>query len=94
MFMQSDTDDPGRVCIPVDPAKVHEFDPETVPTVGQLLVELERAPATTAEDDKAKRVDDWEYTSLKPYVEMFERHVAGVMQDARATRKGMSREYK
>ncbi len=32
----------GRVCVPVDPAKVEEFDPETVPTVGQLLDELNR----------------------------------------------------
>jgi DNA primase small subunit len=30
----------GRVCVPVDPARVHEFDPEGVPTVGQLLREL------------------------------------------------------
>lgn len=33
----------GRVCVPVDPTRVHEFDPETVPTVGQLLRELNDA---------------------------------------------------
>lgn len=33
----------GRVCVPVDPTRVEEFDPETVPTVGQLLSELNRA---------------------------------------------------
>jgi len=33
----------GRVCIPVDPAKVESFDPSKVPTVGQLLHELDTA---------------------------------------------------
>lgn len=71
---------------------MHEFDPDTVPTVGQLLVELERVPAPTTEEDKdkAKRMDDWENTSLKPYVEMFERHVAAVLKDARRNKRGKS----
>src|SRR5882762_7325876 len=33
----------GRVCVPVDPAKVDEFDPEGVPDVGGLLKELDEA---------------------------------------------------
>ncbi|OCB86284.1 prim-pol domain-containing protein [Sanghuangporus baumii] len=31
----------GRVCVPVDPLHVDRFDPETVPSVGQLLRELD-----------------------------------------------------
>jgi DNA primase small subunit len=31
----------GRVCVPVDPEHIDEFDPEKVPTVGQLLNELD-----------------------------------------------------
>jgi DNA primase small subunit len=31
----------GRVCVPVDPERIEEFDPEHVPTVGQLLQELD-----------------------------------------------------
>jgi DNA primase small subunit len=31
----------GRICVPVDPDKIDEFDPELVPTVGQLLRELD-----------------------------------------------------
>jgi DNA primase small subunit len=31
----------GRVCVPVDPQRIDEFDPERVPTVGQLLHELD-----------------------------------------------------
>jgi DNA primase small subunit len=33
----------GRVCVPVDPLKVDEFDPEGVPDVGMLLKELDEA---------------------------------------------------
>ena len=31
----------GRICVPVDPSEVGQFDPEAVPTVGQLLRELD-----------------------------------------------------
>jgi len=31
----------GRICVPVRPGEVARFDPETVPTVGQLLRELD-----------------------------------------------------
>lgn len=33
----------GRVCVPVDPERIDEFDPEGVPTVGGLLRELDEA---------------------------------------------------
>lgn len=35
----------GRVCVPVDPRRIDEFDPEAVPTVGQLLRELNELKA-------------------------------------------------
>ncbi|KAG6377468.1 hypothetical protein JVT61DRAFT_15274 [Boletus reticuloceps] len=47
----------GRVCVPVDPENIDRFDPRSVPTVGQLLREL----------DAAGEGADWEKTSLKPY---------------------------
>jgi len=31
---------------------------------------------------------DYENTSLKPYVEMFEKHVAAVLRDSRMVKKG------
>ena len=31
----------GRICVPIDPEKIDEFDPELVPTVSQLLRELD-----------------------------------------------------
>lgn len=35
----------GRICVPVDPEHIDEFDPERVPTVGQLLKELDESIA-------------------------------------------------
>jgi DNA primase small subunit len=72
----------GRVCVPLLPSEIDKFDPDTVPTVGQLLLELEAA--ARAGDDKA----GWERTSLKPYIELFERHVEGILKDARGEKRG------
>lgn len=41
----------GRVCVPLDPASIDSFDPERVPTVGQLLQELD---LISRPDDQAK----------------------------------------
>jgi len=72
----------GRICVPVDPETIDEFDPELVPTVGQLLRELDAAtPESTGEEHS-----DWERTSLKPYVEMLEKHALGLMSVVRRDR--------
>ncbi|KAG1886427.1 uncharacterized protein F5891DRAFT_1200742 [Suillus fuscotomentosus] len=64
---------PFCVCVPVDPNRVENFDPNAVPTVMQLLQEL----------DKAGEGANWEHTSLKPYVDMLDRHVMGILDDVR-----------
>lgn len=33
----------GRICVPLEPASIDNFDPERVPTVNQLLQELDSA---------------------------------------------------
>jgi hypothetical protein len=40
----------GRVCVPVDPTRIEEFDPAKVPTVGQLLKEIDEAMVINNED--------------------------------------------
>lgn len=40
----------GRVCVPVDPTRIEEFDPARVPTVGQLLKEIDEAMVVNNED--------------------------------------------
>ncbi|KAH8113747.1 prim-pol domain-containing protein [Phellopilus nigrolimitatus] len=84
----------GRVCVPVDPARADEFNPEKVPTVGQLLRELDELssnamPGVESETpgDGGPRHSDWERTSLKPYVEMLDMHVRGVMEEVRRRKR-------
>lgn len=84
----------GRVCVPIDVRRVEEFDPFSVPTVGQLLAEID---AYAAEDGVSSRepadgdragVQDWEKTSLKPYVEYFRNFVNVLMKDEMAAKRG------
>merc|ERR1712137_838085 len=49
----------GRVCVPIDVAKVDDFDPSKVPTVGRLVEELTRS-------------SDVKDTSLKEYTHFFD----------------------
>ena len=41
----------GRICVPVDPEKIDEFDPDLVPTVGQLLRELDAVASEPSGDE-------------------------------------------
>ncbi|KAF8504794.1 prim-pol domain-containing protein [Russula emetica] len=72
----------GRICVPVDPETIDEFDPELVPTVGQLLRELDAAIS----DSTGEEHSDWERTSLKPYVDMLEKHALSLMNVVRKDR--------
>ena len=94
----------GRVCVPVDPEHIDEFDPESVPTVGQLLRELDDLVKADGEGDAAEHhsglsfsfvvhgesdcVLDWEKTSLKPYVEILDKHALKLMEQIRRDRRG------
>ena len=42
----------GRICVPVNPSEVGQFDPEAVPTVGQLFRELDEQ-AVDGGDERA-----------------------------------------
>ncbi|KII87772.1 hypothetical protein PLICRDRAFT_176544 [Plicaturopsis crispa FD-325 SS-3] len=87
----------GRVCVPVDPARVDRFDPAKVPTVAQLLRELDadaemHVDTATPGEESADTKDikpDWHKTSLGPYVDMLDRHAAGLMEDVRRNRSKM-----
>ncbi|KIY66559.1 DNA primase catalytic subunit [Cylindrobasidium torrendii FP15055 ss-10] len=77
----------NRICVPVDPKTVDDFDPDEVPTVGQLLLELNNAGKDSAAED------EWKKTSLAPYVEMLEAHTAAIIESKRAIKQeknGMS----
>jgi len=80
----------GRVCVPIDVSRVEEFDPFGVPTVTDLLAEIdgwdkahvgEQAEPVEAGADAEKKTQDWEKTSLKPYVEYFRGFVNALLKD-------------
>lgn len=57
----------GKVCIPIDPNTCDSFDPSKVPTLSQLVLEINQHGP-----DK---------TSLRPYIESFKRHVSGIQKE-------------
>ena len=87
----------GRVCVPIDPRTIDSFNPERVPTVQQLLRELDKiAPSAAVAGEAgegatavAEHHSDWERTSLKPYVDMLDKHVMGLMEETRKAKQKM-----
>lgn len=81
----------GRVCVPINPLKCEDFDPLSVPTVTGLLEEIDEWTAPEVEKE-GKLVQDWEKTSLKPYVELFRSFVLGLMRDEKDVKIKRERE--
>ncbi|TVU45644.1 hypothetical protein EJB05_05135 [Eragrostis curvula] len=55
----------GRVCVPIDPNDCDDFDPTSVPTLSQLLGELNAAGFQTDSENS------WERTSLEKSIRFF-----------------------
>ena len=81
----------GRVCVPItgdasQGAQVDEFDPFSVPKVTELLAEVDAWKDSPDDggfvEDGAtmRKVQEFEKTSLKPYMETFERFVKGLLK--------------
>ena len=81
----------GRVCVPVDLKRLEKFDPLGVPTVTELLGEIDAWDAGSGgrdgEGGEGKKIQDYEKTSLKPYVEYFKSYVAGILRDERGVKR-------
>ncbi len=70
----------GRVCIPIDPSKADQFDPSTVPTLSQLVEEID---AFGKSDDAAEaKIVSKEYkkTSLREPMKVFEEFLSGLSE--------------
>lgn len=94
----------GRVCVPITAnasesgnSEVDGFDPLGVPTVTELLGELDawnggdRGTDGFVEEGRTmRRLQDYEKTRLKSYVDCFERFVKGVVREEQQT--GVKRE--
>ena len=72
----------GKVCVPIDVKRLTDFDPLGVPTVTDLLGEIDEFNVR-ADSDKTegRQVQDHEKTSLKPYIEYFRQFVAALLKD-------------
>jgi len=70
----------GRVCVPINPQKVEEFDPFSVPTLPQLMRELDEynddciqeKGSGGGEEQEEKPQWEWEKTSLREPFKCFE----------------------
>lgn len=78
----------GRVCVPIDTKRLAKFDPLGVPTVTELLGEIDAFDGQTTEESDVKKTQDYEKTGLRPYVEYFRTYVAGLLREE----KGVKRE--
>lgn len=78
----------GRICVPIDPRRAEEFDPLAVPKVTDLLQEIDEWQGSEEGD---KKIQDWEKTSLKPYIDFFRGFVAALLKDEKE-RNGIKRE--
>lgn len=87
----------GRVCVPIDPAKVEAFDPEKVPTIGQLLTELDELIPVDGQETSGESLPRYTghrpltrfgldadlvaRTSLHKYIQILDDHAARLMVD-------------
>ncbi|KAF2436236.1 prim-pol domain-containing protein [Tothia fuscella] len=81
----------GRVCVPIDTRKLEEFDPFAVPTVTELLGQIDMWDVEHKGEDKegeeGKKIADWEKTALKGYVDFFRGFVAGLLKDEKGGKR-------
>ncbi|KAL5323338.1 hypothetical protein ACEPPN_007872 [Leptodophora sp. 'Broadleaf-Isolate-01'] len=81
----------GRVCVPINTKTCEDFDPLGVPTVTELLQEIDEWTAPEG-DNGGKTIQDWEKTSLKPYVDYFRTFVSALMRDEKDVKVKRERE--
>ena len=66
----------GRVCVPFNPSKAERFNPEDVPTVLQLVEEID--DFTKEASDELKNVKAYKKTSMKEAVSIFEEFLSNL----------------
>ncbi|CAN6625041.1 DNA primase small subunit [Trichomonascus vanleenenianus] len=80
--------DTGRICVPIDADNFENFNPLEVPTVHLVLKELEDFQA----DSDQSRMNNYEKTSLKPYMEVYNRFVNNLMKDELHNKRQLNEE--
>ena len=83
----------GRVCVPIDTKRLTRFDPLGVPTVTELLGEIDAFDGQAMkEESDVKQTQDYEKTSLRPYVDYFRTYVAGLLGEERREKSERGKE--
>ncbi|EGF98054.1 uncharacterized protein MELLADRAFT_113881 [Melampsora larici-populina 98AG31] len=78
----------GKVCVPIDPTQIHAFDPKKVPDVRDLLRQLDKVKFNqTGDGPQQSNKPNWEQTSLKPYIEVFEKHINKIVKEKLKSKK-------
>ena len=97
----------GKICVPIDHRRAEEFNPLAVPTVTELLSEIDSYDAehvsnhasadhhpegesSVPNDSDARgsrKLQDYEKTSLKPYVEYFRSFIAALHKEERTGKR-------
>ena len=77
----------GRVCVPIDLKRLSKFNPLSVPTVTELLGEIDAFDRQAVnQDGDVMKTHDYEKTSLRPYVDYFRSYVTGLLRDEKDLR--------
>lgn len=80
----------GKVCVPIDPTTAEVFNPDAVPTVIQLLREIDDWKETIKTEDGSDgvklQISDIDKTSLKPYYDYFSRFVKRLLDAEKSIR--------
>ncbi|UZJ52187.1 hypothetical protein CBS101457_001507 [Exobasidium rhododendri] len=86
----------GKVCVPLQISTIEDFDPiNDCPNVAQLLREMNRALkkagiSTSHEKGQLSSLKAyWDQTSLKPFVEVMDRHCQAILKDDREAKKAL-----
>ena len=77
----------GRVCVPIDPAKVDKFDPLEVPTISQLTDEVDKF--AREEGDKKVRAE-YKKTSLREPMMVFDQFLSNLSETWKGKRMAVS----
>ena len=78
----------GRVCVPIDTKKLTQFNPLGVPTVTELLGEIDAFDKKAIVDEGyVQKSQDYEKTSLRPYMEYFRVYVTDLLKDERSGKR-------
>ncbi|KAJ8659505.1 hypothetical protein O0I10_004870 [Lichtheimia ornata] len=78
-----------RVCVPIKVEDCDSFDPLGVPTLSQLAKELNEYDQKH-KDNTERKIPDYKKTSLRPYIETFEKFVNSLMIESQKIKRDIA----